>query len=55
MIDPFHLEAYGKTSVNYNRDIGFPVLNTMFEKIAGESPYKNPTDIGVTCGDQYNR
>jgi uncharacterized protein (UPF0371 family) len=48
MIDPFHLEAYGKTSVNYNRDIEiFPVLNAMFEKIAGESPYKSPTDMGV--------
>jgi len=48
MIDPFHLEAYGKTTVNYNRDIEiFPVLNTMFEKILGESPYKSPTDMGV--------
>lgn len=48
MIDPFHLEAYGKTTVNYNRDIEiFPVLNSMFELILGESPYKSPTDMGV--------
>lgn len=48
MIDPFHLEAYGKTTVNYNRDIEvFPVLNAIFEKILGESPYKSPTDMGV--------
>ncbi|MGN0666424.1 MAG: DUF1846 domain-containing protein [Huintestinicola sp.] len=48
MIDPFHLEAYGATTVNYNRDIEiFPVLNAMFEKILGESPYKSPTDMGV--------
>lgn len=48
MIDPFHLEAYGKTTVNYNRDVEiFPVLNTIFEKIYGESPYKSPTDMGV--------
>ena len=48
MIDPFHLEAYGETTVNYNRDIEvFPVLNAMFEKIMGESPYKSPTDMGV--------
>ena len=48
MIDPYHLEAYGKTAVNYNRDIEvFPVLNAMFETIAGESPYKSPTDMGV--------
>lgn len=48
MIDPFHLEAYGETTVNYNRDVEiFPVLNTMFEKILGESPYKSPTDMGV--------
>lgn len=48
MIDPFHLEAYGQTTVNYNRDVEiFPVLNAMFEKIAGESPYKSPTDMGV--------
>ena len=48
MIDPFHLEAYGKTTVNYNRDIEiFPVVNAMFELIAGESPYKSPTDMGV--------
>ena len=48
MIDPFHLEAYGETAVNYNRDVEiFPVLNAMFEKISGESPYKSPTDMGV--------
>ena len=48
MIDPFHLEAYGETSVNYNRDVEiFPVLNTMFERIQGSSPYKSPTDMGV--------
>ena len=48
MIDPFHLEAYGKTAVNYNRDVEvFPVLNAIFEKIAGKSPYRSPTDMGV--------
>lgn len=48
MIDPFHLEAYGETTVNYNRDVEiFPVLNTIFEKIYGKSPYKSPTDMGV--------
>ncbi len=48
MIDPFHLEAYGETTVNYNRDIEiFPVLKAMFESIYGESPYKSPTDMGV--------
>lgn len=48
MIDPFHLEAYGKTAVNYNRDVDiFPVLNAIFEGIYGESPYKSPTDMGV--------
>ena len=48
MIDPFHLEAYGQTTVNYNRDIEiFPVLNAMMSKIMGESPYKSPTDMGV--------
>ncbi len=48
MIDPFHLEAYGQTTVNYNRDVeAFPVLVTMFEKILGECPYKSPTDMGV--------
>ena len=48
MIDPFHLEAYGKIVVNYNRDIEiFPVLNALFEGIYGESPYKSPTDMGV--------
>ncbi|MBR6186143.1 MAG: DUF1846 domain-containing protein [Clostridia bacterium] len=48
MIDPFHLEAYGETTVNYNRDIEiFPVLNALFEYIYGASPYKSPTDMGV--------
>ena len=48
MIDPFHLEAYNKTAVNYNRDIEiFPVLNALFEGIYGENPYKSPTDMGV--------
>ena len=48
MIDPFHLEAYGKTTVNYNRDVEiFPVLNAMFQRIHGYSPYKSPTDMGV--------
>jgi uncharacterized protein (UPF0371 family) len=48
MIDPFHLEAYNETSVNYNRDVEiFPVLKTMFEHIMGECPYKSPTDMGV--------
>lgn len=48
MIDPFHLEAYGETTINYNRDIEiFPVVNAMFELIYGESPYKSPTDMGV--------
>ena len=48
MIDPFHLEAYGVTTVNYNRDVEiFPVLKTMFERIAGSSPYQSPTDMGV--------
>ena len=48
MIDPFHLQAYSITTVNYNRDIeSFPVLNTMFTHIYGESPYKSPTDMGV--------
>ena len=48
MIDPFHLEAYGETTVNYNRDVEiFPVLRAMFEKIIGECPYKSPTDMGV--------
>ena len=48
MIDPFHLEAYGKTTVNYNRDVEiFPVVKAMFEKIIGQCPYKSPTDMGV--------
>ena len=48
MIDPFHLEAYGTTTVNYNRDVeAFPVLVAIFEKILGYCPYKSPTDMGV--------
>ncbi len=48
MIDPFHLEAYGETTVNYNRDVEiFPVVNAILNKIYGESPYKSPTDMGV--------
>ena len=48
IIDPFHLEAYGETTVNYNRDVeAFPVLKAMMERIMGESPYQSPTDMGV--------
>jgi len=48
MLDPFHLEAYGKKAVNYNRDVEvFPVLNAIFERIHGSSPYRSPTDMGV--------
>ena len=48
MIDPFHLQAYGETTVNYNRDVEvFPVLAAIFEKITGSCPYKSPTDMGV--------
>ena len=48
MIDPFHLDAYGKTAVNYNRDVEiFPVVDAMFKRIYGSSPYKSPTDMGV--------
>ncbi len=48
MIDPFHLEAYGETTVNYNRDVeAFPVLVAMFDRILGKCPYKSPTDMGV--------
>ena len=48
MIDPFHLEAHGVTTVNYNRDVEvFPVLNAMFDQIYGKSPYQSPTDMGV--------
>ena len=48
MIDPFHLEAYGETTVNYNRDVEiFPVLRAIFERISGKCPYKSPTDMGV--------
>lgn len=62
MIDPFHLEAYGVTTVNYNRDVEiFPVLNAMFQRIYGDSPYKSPTDMGVNmagnciCDDEACR
>ena len=48
MIDPFHLEAYGETTVNYNRDVEiFPVLRAIFERISGKCPYQSPTDMGV--------
>ena len=48
MIDPFHLEAYGETTVNYNRDVEiFPVMNALFDDIYGTTPYKSPTDMGV--------
>lgn len=48
MIDPYHLKAYGITTVNYNRDVEvFPVVNALFEKIYGKSPYQSPTDMGV--------
>ena len=48
MIDPFHLEAYGQTAINYNRDVEiYPVLRAMFEGIMGKCPYKSPTDMGV--------
>ena len=48
MIDPFHMDAYNKVAINYNRDVEiFPVLNTLFEGIYGECPYKSPTDMGV--------
>lgn len=62
MIDPFHLDAYGITTVNYNRDVEiFPVLDAIFEKIYGENPYKSPTDMGVNmagnciCNDDVCR
>ncbi len=62
MIDPYHLDAYGVTTVNYNRDVEiFPVLNAIFEKIEGVSPYKSPTDMGVNmagyaiCDDAATR
>lgn len=48
MIDPYHLEEYGETAINYNRDIEiFPVLRAMYEGIMGKCPYKSPTDMGV--------
>ena len=48
MIDPYHVEAYGKTAVNYNRDVEiFPVLSAIFQQILGDCPYKSPTDMGV--------
>ena len=62
MIDPFHLDAYGITTVNYNRDVEiFPVLDAIFERIYGENPYKSPTDMGVNmagnciCDDKVCR
>ena len=54
MIDPFHLEAYGETTVNYNRDIEiFPVLSAIFERIYGKNPYKSPTDMGVNMAGNF--
>ncbi len=48
MVDPFHLDAYGQVTVNYNRDVeAFPVLQTIFEQLLGQCPYKSPTDMGV--------
>ena len=48
MIDPYHLAAYGEQTVNYNRDVEtFPILNLLFERIMGASPYRSPTDMGV--------
>jgi len=48
VIDHFHLDAYGITAINYNRDIDvFPVLSTIFQHIWGDCPYKSPTDMGV--------
>ena len=48
MIDPFHMEAYGKSAINYNRDIeAFPVLKTILDGVMGESPYRSPTDMGI--------
>ena len=56
MIDPFHLEAYGVTTVNYNRDVEiFPVLNAIFEKIQGKSPYKSPHRYGREHGGELHR
>ena len=62
MIDPFHLEAYGETTVNYNRDVEiFPVLSAIFNRIYGSNPYKSPTDMGVNmagnciCDDEVCR
>ena len=62
MIDPFHLDAYGETAVNYNRDVEiFPVMNALFDDIYGYSPYKSPTDMGVNmvgnciCDDEVCR
>ena len=55
MIDPFHLEAYGETTVNYNRDVEiFPVVNAMFEQIAGESPYQFTHGYGRQHGGQLH-
>ena len=56
IIDPFHLEAYGETTVNYNRDVeAFPVLKAMMERIMGESPYQSPTDMGVNMAGLRHR
>ena len=62
LIDPFHLDAYGETAVNYNRDVEiFPVMNALFDDIYGSTPYKSPTDMGVNmvgfciCDDEVCR
>ncbi len=56
IINPFHLDAYGTKAVNYNRDVEvFPVLNSIFEKISGKSPYNSPTDMGVNIRPVYHR
>jgi len=56
MIDPFHLESYGVSAVNYNRDVAaFPILDEIFKQIWGESPYKSPTDMGLNmCGNSIS-
>ena len=56
MIDPFHLEAYNETTVNYNRDVEiFPVLESTFKKIMSTCPYKSPTDMGVNMAGKIGR
>ena len=56
IIDPFHLEAYGETTVNYNRDVEiFPVLRATMERISGACPYQSPTDMGVNMACYLRR